>query len=140
MKEIVTRATLRRDAEVLGLAEEFARMFTLAEQVLHLKPDENDTATAGFQLRFRGGYKTLFRIGSNCEHTGHPCINFPFDSWRALKNPILEGLRTELLDTVPRLDKGSAVWNLRLAITPDTIDELIVATCIIYRELRRARR
>jgi hypothetical protein len=140
MKEIVTRKTLLRDAEALGLEEEFSRMFALAQQVLHLKPDESNTATAGFQLRFRGGYKTVFRMGSDCEHTGQPCVNFPFDSWRTLKNPILEALRTELLDTVPRLDKGSAVWNLRLALTPNTIDDLIVAISIIYRELRRAHR
>jgi len=140
MKEIMTRDRLRREVESQGLQQEIDRLFTLAERVLQLKPDEKDTVTVGFRLRRGGTYKTVFRIGSNMEHTERAGINFPFDTWPVPENRILEGLRRELLGTVPRLDKGSAVRNLRLAITPDTIDDLIDAICIIHSELRRADR
>jgi hypothetical protein len=140
MEEIMTRDRLRREVDSQGLGHEIDRILTLAERVLKLKLDQEHTATVGFQLRLRGGYKTVFRIASNFEHTGHAGINFPFDTWPVPENRILEGLRRELLGTVPRLDKGGAEWNVRLAITPDTIDDLIDAICIIHSELRRADR
>jgi len=140
MKEIMTREKVRRAAEDLGLGQEVDRLFTLAERVLQLKPDEKDTVTVGFRLRRGRTYKTVFRIGPDCEHTGRACINFPFDTWPVPQNRILEGLRRELVDTVPRLDKGRALRNLRLAITRDTIDDLIDAICIIHSELRRTAR
>jgi len=140
MKQIMTREKLRRAAADLGLAEEVDRILTLAEQVLKLKPDEKHTVSVGFQLRRRGSYKTVFRTGPDYEHTGRAGITFPFDSWPVPENRILDGLRRELLGTLPRLDKGGAEWNVRLAITPDIIDDLIDAICIIHSELRRADR
>jgi hypothetical protein len=140
MKEIMTREKLRQAAADQGLAEEVDRILTLAEQVLQLKPDENDTVTVGFQLRRAGAWKTVFRTGPDYEGTKRAGISFPFDTWPAPENRILEGLRRELLATVPRLDKGGAEWNVRLAITPETIDDLIDAICIIHSELRRGDR
>lgn len=140
MKEIMTRARVRSDAQDQGIGREVGRLLTLAEQVLELKPDEKDTVTVGFRLRRAGAYMTIFRMGPDYEQTGRADITFPFNSWPVPENRILEGLRRELLATVPRLDKGGAEWNVRLEINPDTIDDLIDAICVIHSELRRAGR
>jgi hypothetical protein len=140
MKEILTRERLRRDAQEQGLGREVERLLTLAEQVLELKPDEQHTTTVRFQVRFGRGYKTVFRMGSDYEDTGRAGISFPFYTWETLQNPALEGLKKDLLATMPRLDKGGATRDVRLAITPSSIDDLIVAICTIWGELRRANR
>ena len=137
MKEIMTRAKLRKAAEDLGLAEEVDRILTLAAQVLQLKADEKQTVTVGFRLRVGRAYKTVFRIGPDYEQTGRAGITFPFHSWPVAENRILEGLRQELLATVPPLDKGGAKWSVRREITPSSTDDLIAAICIVWRELRR---
>ncbi len=140
MKEIMTREKLRKAAEDLGLAEEVDRVLLLAERVLQLKLEEKHTVTVGFRLRVGGAYKTVFRIGPDYEQTGRAGITFPFHSWPVPENRILEDLRQQLLATVPPLDKGGAKWSVRREITPSSIDDLIVAICIIWRELRRADR
>jgi hypothetical protein len=139
MTEIMTRERLRREVQSQGLQHEIDRLIALGEQVLQLKPDEQHTTTVPFQVRFGRGYKTVFRMGADYENTGRAGISFPFYIWEILQNPVLERLKKDLLATMPRLDKGGAVRDVRLAITPETIDELIYAICIIWRELRRAK-
>lgn len=137
MKEIMTRERIRKEAKDRGLEEEVDRILTLAERVLQLKPDERHSVTVGFQLRVARGYKTVFRIGPDYERTGRPGITFPFHSWPVPENRVLETLRADLLANVPRLDKGGAHYSVRLEISRSSIDDLIVAICAIYGELRR---
>ena len=137
MREIMTRERIRRAAEDVGLEEEVDRILTLGDQVLRLEPVERTSVTVPFRLKVGGERVTIFRIGPDYEATGRPGISFPFWSWPVPRNRVLETLRNELLETVPRLDKGAAEEDVRLAITKSSIDELIAAICTIYSEVRR---
>jgi len=137
MKDIMTRERIRRAAEDLGLEEEVDRILTLGHEVLRLEPVERTSVTVPFRLKAGGKPLTIFRIGPDYEATGRPGISFPFWTWPVPRNRVLDMLRNELLETVPRLDKGAAQEDVRLAITKSSIDELIAAICAIYSEVRR---
>lgn len=137
MKKIMTRERVRNEAKRLGLAGKVDRILTFAEQVLQLQPVEETPVTVPFRLRLRGERKTVFRLGMDYRGSGQLTICFPFYSWQVPDDRVLEALRTELLAAQPRLDKGGAEQDIRLALSKSNTDEMIAAICTVYCEVRR---
>jgi len=138
VKGIVTRDLVRRKAKDLGLAEEVERILTLAE-VLELQPLERTPSSVPFRLKVGANRKTIFRLDPDYEDSGQLAILLPFWTWEVPWNRVLETLRRELLEGLAqsRIDKGGAEEDLRLALTRSNTDDIIVAICTIYSEVRR---
>lgn len=138
MEEILTRDLILKKAISQGLQEEVNRILALA-QGLSLRAIEETTSSVPFKLPSTLGDKTIFRLGIDYESSQQILLAFPFYTWDTAENQGLEGLRLELLSDLAdsRLDKGGALYDLRLGLTKDNIDRLVVAICAIFREVMR---